>query len=126
MSILNNAIISIHLALEDFSSTQNGRMLSAVRNLHAGILLLYKEKLRRLSPTNTNDVLIKEKSELRKAPAGGLIAVGVGKKTVNAFQIEERFASLGIKTDWKRFKAINRLRNDIEHYFTTVTQGAIE
>ena len=34
---------SIHLALEDYSSTQKGRVLSAVYNLQAGISLLYKD-----------------------------------------------------------------------------------
>ena len=126
MTLLDNAVTSIHLALEDFSSTQNGRMISAIRNLHAGILLLYKEKLRRLSPPGTNEVLVKQKVVLQKTGSGGLISVGSGKKTVDVFQIQERFTSLGIQTDWKRFEKINTVRNDIEHYFTTVNRGAME
>ncbi len=126
MRLLENAFTSIHLALEDFSSTQNGRMISAIRNLHAGILLLYKEKLRRLSPPNTNEVLVKQKVEFQKTTGGGLISVGSGKKTVDVFQIQERFATLGIQTDWKRFEKINALRNEIEHYFSAVNRGAME
>ncbi len=101
-------------------------MLSAIRNLHAGILLLYKEKLRRLSPPNTNEVLLKQRVEFRKGPSRDLISVGAGKKTVDVFQIKQRFADLGIQTDWKRFDEINALRNDIEHYFSTANRGAME
>ena len=111
MTLLDNAITSIRVALEDFSSTQNERMISAIRNLHAGVILLYKEKLRRLSPPNTNDALVKQKVVLQKTSGGGLISVGAGKKTVDVSQIQERFASLGIQTDWKRFEKINSLRN---------------
>ncbi len=55
-----------------------------------------------------------------------MISVGSGKKTVDVFQIQERFATLGVQTDWKRFKKINALRNDIEHYFSAVNRGAME
>lgn len=101
-------------------------MLSAVRNLHAGILLLFKEKLRRLSPLNSNEVLIKQNVEFQKTASGGVVSVGSGKKTVDVFQIKQRFATLGVQTDWKRFEKINALRNDVEHYFPTVSRGAME
>ena len=120
MKLLNNAVISIHLALEDYDSPQKGRMLSAVRNLHAGILLLFKEKLRQVSPPDSCEILLMARSEFRKAPDGKVVSVGVGKKTADVKQIRERFENLGIKTDWKRFDDISRLRNEIEHYFTTV------
>jgi DNA-directed RNA polymerase subunit RPC12/RpoP len=126
MSLLDNAITSLHLALEDYSSSQDARLLSAVRNLHSGILLLYKEKLRLLSPPGTDDVLAKAKSKFQKGPTGAVISVGVGKKTVDVSQIKERFDALGVHTDWKRFDKVNELRNEIEHYFTTANRGAME
>jgi DNA-directed RNA polymerase subunit M/transcription elongation factor TFIIS len=126
MSLLENAVISIHLALEDYSNPQKGRMLSAVRNLHAGILLLYKEKLRRLSPTGSNDLLLKSKSEFQLSSSSGVISVGVGRTTADMRQIKERFKNLEVKTDWDRFDEINKLRNDIEHYFTTANPGAMQ
>ncbi len=113
------------MALEDYSSKQNGRMISAIRNLHAGVLLLYKEKLRRLSPPNSNEVLIKQKVVFQKMTGGGLMSVGSGKKTVDIVQIQDRFDTLGVQTDWKRFEKINALRNDIEHYFSAVNRGAM-
>ena len=125
MDLLDNAIISLRLALEDYSSSGEGRLLSAVRNLHAGILLLYKEKLRRLSPAGTDDVLIKAKSKFQKRPNGEIISVGVGKKTADAAQIRERFEALGVQTHWDRFEKVNDLRNEVEHYFPKVHRDAI-
>jgi hypothetical protein len=124
MSLLNNAVTSVRLALEDYASPDDGRLLSAVRNLHAGILLLYKEKLRLLSPAGSDEVLVKAKHKLQKGPTG-LMPVGVGRKTVDVSQIKEHFATLGVKTDWERFDKVSNLRNEIEHYFTTANRGAI-
>ena len=117
--------MSLCLALEDYASPGGGRLLSAIRNLHAGILLLYKEKLKRLSPPGTNDVLIKAKSKFQKGPGGAIVSVGSGKKTVDVAQIKERFDALGIHTHWDRFDKINDLRNDVEHYFPTINRGAM-
>jgi hypothetical protein len=57
VDLLTNAIESIQLGVEDYRAGTRPRLLSAVRNIHAGILLLYKEKLRRLSSTDSNNVL---------------------------------------------------------------------
>ncbi len=60
MSLLNNAIESIQVGVEDYLMGDSKRYLSAVRNICAGILLLYKEKLCRLSPPQDKEVLIKK------------------------------------------------------------------
>ncbi|MEX2546021.1 MAG: hypothetical protein WD316_12905 [Phycisphaeraceae bacterium] len=44
-SILKNAIDSIELGVEDFRSENPKRLMSAVRNFYAGILLLFKHQL---------------------------------------------------------------------------------
>jgi hypothetical protein len=125
MELLNNAVVSIHIALQDYDSPQKGRILSAVRNLHAGILLLFKEKLRRLSPPGSRDILLMAKSEFVKNAEGKVISVGTGRKTADTRQIQERFENLGVNTDWKRFEEIGKLRNEVEHYFTSVSQDAM-
>lgn len=114
-SIKNNAVLSIRLAVEDYKTGDPVRTISALRNITAGILLLYKEKLLRLSPPDSDEVLIKTKI-LPKMHDGKLVFVGSGTHTVDTDQIEKRFESLGIKADWKRTKSIIKLRNDIEHY----------
>jgi hypothetical protein len=55
--LLENAVVSIQLGLEDFSSKDERRVISAARNLYAGVLLLCKEVLRQLSPPASNDLL---------------------------------------------------------------------
>lgn len=59
-TLLNNAISSIQIGIEDYESEDERRVLSAVRNLTAGILLLFKEKLSELSPGDSNEVLLKQ------------------------------------------------------------------
>ena len=124
--LLQNAIESIQAGVEDFQEGTHPRLVSAVRNIHAGILLLYKEKLRQLSPAGSNDVLIKAKILPSRNKGGNVAFVGVEKKTVDAQQIRERFQSLGINTDWKRFDRINETRNDVEHLYPRLDQKALE
>ncbi|QBB70700.1 hypothetical protein ELE36_10180 [Pseudolysobacter antarcticus] len=64
MSLPDNAIASIQICIEDYQSTDPRRALSSVRNLYAGTLILAKEKLRRLSPEGSNEVLIKKQLKI--------------------------------------------------------------
>jgi hypothetical protein len=124
-TISDNAITSIQLALEDFNAGTERRLLSAVRNLHAGVLLLYKSKLSQLSPRGSDDALIKKNVLPERQPTGEVVFKGSGKKTVDVEDIKGRFKSLGVQTDWRRFKKISDLRNEIEHYCTIVHPDAI-
>lgn len=117
MSILNNAVASIQVGVEDYQSNNPRRMLSAVRNIYAGILLLAKEHLARQSPADSNEALIKERVKVTKRADGSLAAVGVGKKTVDVRQIQQRFSDLGIVFNWKPLDNIQDIRNNIEHYY---------
>ncbi len=58
--LLENAVHSISMGLEDFESSESNqrRIISSVRNLFAGILLLFKHKLNLLC---TDESLIKQK-----------------------------------------------------------------
>jgi len=118
-TILTNAVQSIQIGVEDFQSDDSRRVLSAIRNVTAGILLLFKEKLRLLSPADSDEVLIKQKIQPEFDPNGKVVFRGDGKKTVDVQQIKERFRSLDIDTDWKRFETVVSIRNNIEHYCTT-------
>lgn len=115
MSILQNAIDSIELGVEDHKSNDPKRLLSAVRNFYAGILLLFKHKLALLSKDD-DEALIKQRI-LPVEEDGKIVWKGKGKKTVDFQQIQERFESLKIKVDWKRLKKAQDYRNNIEHYY---------
>lgn len=115
-TILNNAVLSIQVGLEDYQQKTLERSLSSVRNVYAGMLLLFKEKLRRLSPPGSEESLVKEKIEPKTDSNGEVIFIGTGKRTVTIHQIKERFNSLQVHVDWERLDKVSRIRNDIEHY----------
>ena len=125
MSLLSNAIESIQVGVEDYLMGDSKRYLSAVRNTCAGILLLYKEKLCRLSPSHDKEVLIKKDIRPVYEGTGNVTFIGTGKKTVDVQEIKERFRSLKITVDWKRFDELNQLRNNIEHYYTDKSSDAV-
>ncbi|QXE89175.1 hypothetical protein KP001_11925 [Geomonas subterranea] len=118
-TILTNAVQSIQIGIEDFQSSDSRRVLSAIRNVTAGILLLFKEKLRQLSPAGSDEVLIKQRVQPEFDANGIVVFRGEGKKTVDVQQIKDRFASLNIQTEWSRFEKVVAIRNAIEHYCTT-------
>jgi ssDNA-binding Zn-finger/Zn-ribbon topoisomerase 1 len=124
MKLLENAIKSIQLGIEDFENMDEKRIISSVRNLYAGILLLFKEKLLRLSPKDSNEVLLKAKT-LPKRVNGLISFIGVGKRTVNLKQIQEHFENLNINVDWKRVKRVSDIRNELEHYFSPENKASI-
>ena len=115
--LLKNAAQSLLIGVEDYISTDPGRILSSVRNITAGILLLFKEKLRQLSPAESDEVLLKKRIS-PKITKGKVTFLGSGRRTVDAQEIQERFESLGIQVDWKRVRDIVTIRNNIEHYYT--------
>lgn len=125
MSIYKNAVDSIALGIEDYNSADSRRLVSATRNLVAGILLLIKHRLAQLSPAGTDDALIKQQVLPIPDGAGGVTWKGKGSKTVDVQQMEDRCTSLGVKVDWKLVQRVVRQRNDIEHYFTTLNQAAL-
>ncbi len=125
MSIINNAIDSIAIGLEDFNSHDPRRLISSTRNIFAGILLLFKHKLSILSPQNSDEVLIKQRIQ-PKINSNNLTWVGSGGKTVDVQEIKKRFASLNIDVDWNRFDKINKYRNEIEHYYSTQSKSSVE
>lgn len=124
MSILQNAIDSINIGLEDYVSTDPRRLISATRNLFAGILLLFKYKLVLLSPPESDEVLIKERVLPSLDSDGNLKWGGKGRKTVDVQQIRDRFEQLNIHVDWDRLEKINKYRNDIEHYYSAQSKDS--
>jgi hypothetical protein len=125
MSIYKNAINSIELGVEDFRSPDPKRALSATRNIVAGVLLLVKHKLQLLSPSDSDDALIKQRVLPALDDAGNVSWLGSGKKTVDFQQIEERCKSLGINLDTKRLGKIVAYRNRIEHYYDDTTPSNV-
>lgn len=128
MSIYQNAINSIQIGVEDYTANNPERNISAIRNIIAGILLLYKEKLLRLSPAEHPELLIKQNTN-RISEAGNVSFIAstrINNKTVNIGTIKDRFGDFDVKVEWDRFDSAVTLRNDIEHYYTKEPQGVIK
>ena len=124
--LLKNATKSIQLGIEDFQSEDEKRIFSAVRNIYAGILLLFKEKLLRLSPEDSDEAFIKASIFPVFTNSGTIKFKVQGRNTVNRKQIEDRFKDLNVEVDWKRVGKIVEKRNDIEHYYTRDPHNAIQ
>ncbi|MHC9166708.1 hypothetical protein [Pseudomonas aeruginosa] len=92
MSLFNNAIRSIQTGLNDYWRIDH--LASSVRNLYAGILLLFKHKLFILSTPGSNAALIKKNVIPVLNESRVLIWKGVGSKTIDVVGIKSRFQSL--------------------------------
>jgi DNA-directed RNA polymerase subunit RPC12/RpoP len=124
-AILNNAAMSIQVGIEDLAAATPARVLSSVRSLHAGVLLLLKARLLELSPEGSDEVLLKQKLEPRIDQTGKLEFVGTGRKTVEVEEIRQRLTSLGVEVDWTCIKKLTNERNDIEHYHARTSNDAL-
>lgn len=115
MKLFDNAISSIRVGVEDLLADDDDRLLSAMRNIHAGILLLCKEALRRISPTD--EILLAQRFEPQKGHDGKVVIVAVRKLTVGPDEIKKRFKEFGLTLDWKRLDTMTEIRNHMEHRY---------
>ncbi|NRR29635.1 hypothetical protein HSX11_05505 [Oxalobacteraceae bacterium] len=134
-----NALTSIRLGIEDFQRSrlaleQNGdpaRALSAIRNLFAGVLLLFKYRI----ATSVNDpedaaILIFNPPEvLPQADGnGGVEWQPVGKfkrTTIDVATIKKRFEGFDIEMDWATIEKLQECRNHLEHLHPANTLGEV-
>lgn len=119
--LLENAVLSIELGVEDYQTGEDRRVLSAMRNLYAGVLLLCKQVLWNESPPKSDGSLIYKDLVPRKID-GAVIMVPrkPNRNTVDRQQIEDRFKELQLNLDWSKLNDLARIRNDVEHLFMTV------
>jgi ribosomal protein L37E len=113
--IYRNAINAIQVAVEDFNEGTSERIASAVRSLTSGLLLLCKEKLRRLSPDD--EILIWKNIKPALSENGELNFKKSGQTTVDVQDIKERFNSFGIQCDTKLLQRVADVRNAVEHHY---------
>lgn len=123
--VLENAINSIQLGIEDYQLTQgdNGNLLRAVssaRNLFAGVLLLFKYRIAMLadSPEHAASLIYKAKKFKPFRDEDGVIQWRPElerNKTIDVADIELHFDGLGIRTNWNAVTTLQKCRNDLEH-----------
>jgi len=134
--LYDNALISIQLGIEDFelstTSTENqARALSSVRNLFAGMLLLFKYKIAASvdDPADAYKIIFNPPAIVPESDSNGgfrWVPDGKFKKTTIDIQgIEQRFEGFGIDVDWDVIKQLQDCRNHLEHLHPKHTYGEV-
>lgn len=123
--LLENAVVSIQLGVEDFQANDPKRAISAVRNFYAGVLLLAKETLARSAPDADLSDLIGAKYKPVPDGLGGVDFVQDGATTIDFVTIGRRFKDFSLAIDQKALAELNRLRNDVEHLYTQTPDEAV-
>lgn len=134
-----NAITSIRLGIEDFQRSQSSveqggdpaRALSAVRNLFAGVLLLFKYKIAiSVNDPDEAPALIFNPPEVlpQSDGNGGIEWKPVGKfkrTTIDVATIKKRFEGFDIEVDWITIEKLQDCRNHLEHLHPANTHGEV-
>ncbi len=131
-----NALTSIRLGVEDFERCRHpggdpARALSAIRNLFAGVLLLFKYKIATCvdDPANAAALIFNPPEVLPHSDGeGGIAWVPVGKfkpTTIDVGTIQKRFEAFEIDVDWDVIEKLQACRNHLEHLHPAHTLGEV-
>lgn len=119
--LLANAIASIKIGVEDYETGDAARALSAVRNLHAGLLLLAKWVLvSKVSNANKDDIIATAYTPVSDG-ADGVNYEPLGSRTIGLADIRRRFKSFGLDLSGetsKRLDSLAKERNAVEHLYS--------
>jgi DNA-directed RNA polymerase subunit M/transcription elongation factor TFIIS len=124
-SLLDNAIQSLQLGIEDYQANDPKRALSAVRNFYAGVLLLAKEVLVRAAPKADPDEILGAQYKPVPDGKGGIDYSAVGHRTIDFNDIGKRFSDFGLSIDRAALNELNRIRNEIEHLYTSSPRESV-
>ena len=128
-ALLKNATDSIRAGVDDYKARDSARTLSAVRNLHAGLLLLAKWILVRTVPKATEDDVIAVAYEPAPDGVGGVKYVRKkGTSTIGLHDLKPRFKRFGLnpsKEAMDRLESLRRVRNAVEHRYPEVSAASL-
>lgn len=131
-----NALTSIRLGVEDFERCRHpggdpARALSAIRNLFAGVLLLFKYKIATCvdDPADAAALIFNPPEVLPHSDGDGGVEWGpVGKfkpTTIDVGTIQKRFEAFEIDVDWAVIEKLQACRNHLEHLHPAHTLGEV-
>ena len=127
--LLQNAIDSIRIGVEDYETGDRARSLAAVRNLHAGLLLLAKWVLVKSVPKASEEEVIRVAYEPESDGSGGVRYVPrSGKQTIGLQDIHTRFERFGLRLGRKakkRLSSLAEVRNEIEHRYSSAGTASV-
>lgn len=131
--LANNAKGSISIGIEDYFFSKDCtdpekkkfRMISSVRNIYAGILLMFKELLLRKSTegrcliyktmTHAVQILWQDGRQLNKDG-----------KTINVQEIKKLFQEFNVHYDEEALNQLNTERNSLEHFSAEISDDYLE
>lgn len=134
----DNALTSIRLGVEDFErcraegdDADPARALSSIRNLFAGVLLLFKYKIAICAddPSDAAALIFNPPEVLPHSDGdGGIDWIPVGKfksTTIDVGTIKKRFEAFDIEIDWEVVGNLQNCRNHLEHLHPAHTLGEV-
>ncbi len=126
--LLENAVISIQLGIEDYQSEDVDRKISSIRNIHAGVLLLGKQCLLKKAPEAEIWQVLAADYEPRPDGKGRVTIKPRETRTIDLRGLRKRFKDFDIK--WPKnphnYKALNKIRNDLEHFYSDVSKERMQ
>lgn len=123
--LLANAVASIQLGIEDYQSDDDRRPISAIRNFHAGVLLLGKACL--LNEVPNVDPMAILASRFKPVPdgKGGIACEHKGSSTINLNELKERFNDFNLNFPVGDIENLRKLRNNLEHFHSPSSKDNI-
>jgi hypothetical protein len=125
-TLLQNAINSIQIGIEDYQSKDSRRSISAVRNYYAGILLLAKAVLVKACPNVPLEIVLASRYKPKRSTNGDLAFEACGTETINFNTIKQRFNAFGLKVNHNKLEELQDIRNNIEHKYTKLSSGELK
>jgi hypothetical protein len=123
--LLQNAIASIQLGIEDYQSNDPRRPISAVRNFYAGVLLLGKQCLVDAAP-NADPMEVLASGFVPKPDGhGGVDHEPKGYRTIDLSELRGRFKDFGLEWPDGDIATLQRLRNELEHHHSDAPKQVI-
>jgi hypothetical protein len=123
--LLQNAIASIQLGVEDYQLKDARRAISAARNFYAGVLLLGKQCLIEAAPEADPMQILGTSFAPKPDGEGGVIHEAKGYRTIDLSELQQRFKDFDLPWPDGDIKTLQRLRNDLEHYHSKAPKEVI-
>lgn len=120
-----NARDAIDMGITDYSTGSPTRAASGVRNFYSGVLLLAKYVLAVKAPAADIMSVIGKDFEPVLSKDGDVDLVQKGHRTIDFEEIGARLKDFGIEIDQKALRGLNRIRTDLEHFYTNEDPEAI-
>lgn len=124
--LLNNAVNSIILGIEDYQSNDDKRPVSALRNFYAGVLLLGKACLCSAVPKSDPMEILAAKFVPTIGQDGKVLHQPDGNRTIDLQGLKRRFKQFHLRWPSANIDRMQELRNQFEHFHSPAPRESIQ